>query len=268
MCFQICVFLCFYFSSRFHSRAAREGDITHWPTFLASHIFSDKKAKNVWILVDKCWVTKRLIWENLTLVVISMHVKRVLALILSKTTLRFDQLITSLSSDGLIMDWCTKQYTTEAPTLYSARNNLSHIDPDHRGALGDILFFLLRKIIVIRLFKKHILVCVWLFHEGVAAVHSTQSSPIICGSRVFLISVFCVSCRSPSQFLFFTLCVLGNKFFTFRAFVSWETCNTVFPGMRPAPGSEETFLSMSKWKRSFERCPNDSWNQSRLVQKD
>ena len=135
------------------------------------------------------------------------------------------------------MDWCTKQYTTEAPTLYSARNNLSHIDPDHRGALGDILFFLLRKIIVIRLFKKHILVCVWLFHEGVAAVHSTQSSPIICGSRVFLISVFCVSCRSPSQFLFFTLCVLGNKFFTFRAFVSWETCNTVFPGMRPAPGS-------------------------------
>ena len=137
------------------------------------------------------------------------------------------------------MDWCTKQYTTEAPTLYSARNNLSHIDPDHRGALGDILFFLLRKIIVIRLFKKQILVCVWLFHEGVAAVHSTQSSPIICGSRVFLISVFCVSCRSPSQFLFFTLCVLGNKFFTFRAFVSWETCNTVFPGMRPAPGSEE-----------------------------
>ena len=135
--------LCFYFSSRFHSRAAREGDITHWPTFLASHIFSDIKTKNVWILVYKCWLIKRLVEENLTVVVISMHVKRVLALILSETTLRFDQLITSLSSDGLITDRCAKQYT-EAPTSYSARSNLSHIDPDHRCAPGDISFSLLR----------------------------------------------------------------------------------------------------------------------------
>ena len=35
-------------------------------------------------------------------VVIALHVKCVLALILSETTLRFDQLISSLSSDGLM----------------------------------------------------------------------------------------------------------------------------------------------------------------------
>ena len=156
------------------------------------------------------------------MVVVSIHVKRVLALILSETTLCCDQLIATLSSDGLIMDRCTKQYTTEPPTLYSARNNLSHIDPDHRCALGDILFSLLRKISFMRLFTKHILAYVWLFHEGVAAVQSTQSFPIICGSPLFLISVVCVSCRSPFSFPFFTLCVLGNKFFTFRAFVSWD----------------------------------------------
>ena len=129
---------------------------------------------------------------------IGLHVKRGLALILSEITIRCDQFITSLSSDGLRMDWCTKQYTTEAPTLYSARNNLSHIDPDQQcAALGDILFSLFRKMIFIRLSTEHILVCVWMFHENVATLQSNQSFPIIFGSPVFLISVFCVSCRSP-----------------------------------------------------------------------
>ena len=98
------------------------------------------------------------------------------------------------------MDWCTKQYTTEPPTLYSARNNLSHIDPDHRCALGDILFSLLRKILFMRLITKHILAIVWLFLEGVAAVQSTQSFPIICGSLSFLsrLSVFPVARPSRS----------------------------------------------------------------------
>ena len=104
--------------------------------------------------------------------VVSIHVKRVLALILSETTLCCDQLILHLYRQ---MDWCTKQYTTEAPTLYSARNNLSHIDPVHRCALGDILFSLLRKILFMRLITKHILAIVWLFLEGVAAVQSTQT---------------------------------------------------------------------------------------------
>ena len=135
------------------------------------------------------------------MVVVFIHVKRVLAFILKETTLCCDQLIASLSSDGLIMDWCKKQYTTEPPTIYSARNNLSHIDPDHRCALiGDILVSLLRKIIVIRLSTEHILVCVWLFYEGVAAVQSTQSFPIICGSLSFLsrLSVFPVARPSRS----------------------------------------------------------------------
>lgn len=98
------------------------------------------------------------------------------------------------------MDWCTKQYTTEAPTLYSARNNLSHIDPDHRSAFGDISFSLWRKILFMKLFTKHILACVWLFHEGVAAVQSTQNFPIICGSLSFLsrLSVFPVARPSRS----------------------------------------------------------------------